>query len=78
MSAKNILKRYVTCHYCGARHVAEYSHESQLDQGPVYVVVCDAGPGWFEDFYTTEALICPLCVRDDDATLWAHTRGEHS
>jgi hypothetical protein len=21
---------------------------------------------------------CPLCVRDDDATLWAHTRGEHA
>lgn len=20
---------------------------------------------------------CPSCIRDDDATLWAHTRGEH-
>ena len=49
----------VTCEFCGATHPAEYSHEGQYGEGPIYAVVCPAGPadrGWVTDYYTAEAL----------------------
>lgn len=30
----------VRCENCGEYHPAEYSHEGQYDQGPIYAVVC--------------------------------------
>jgi hypothetical protein len=40
----------VTCDECGATHIAEYSHEGQFGQGPIYAVVC----GDLTDYYTGE------------------------
>jgi hypothetical protein len=30
----------VTCEFCGATHVAEYSHEGRYGEGPIYAVAC--------------------------------------
>lgn len=46
---------YITCDYCGERHVAEYSHEGRFGEGPIYAVVCFATDFvGFTDYYTGE------------------------
>jgi hypothetical protein len=45
---------FVRCQECGAKHVAEYNHEGDYDQGPIYAVVCTADH--LTDFYTAEAV----------------------
>lgn len=41
----------VICDQCGARHVAEYSHEGRYGEGHIYAVVCDDD---LTDYYTEE------------------------
>ena len=43
---------WVRCEFCGERHVAEYSHEGQWDQGAIFAVVCHD----LTDYYTSEAV----------------------
>lgn len=43
---------HVDCDHCGARHVAEYSHEGQHAQGPIFAVVCDVD--YLTDYYREE------------------------
>lgn len=44
----------VTCDHCGGTHPAEYSHEGQYSEGPIFVVYCPEDV--HADYYTTEAL----------------------
>jgi hypothetical protein len=45
----------VVCETCGEVHVAEYSHEGQFNEGPIYAVVCTADH--LTDYVTTWALV---------------------
>jgi hypothetical protein len=46
---------HVTCDSCGKRHPAEYSHEGQWNQGPIFAVVCTTD-GWVTDYYRESAV----------------------
>lgn len=54
MTTTQTTTKYADCQTCGSLHVAEYSHEGQWGQGPIYAVVCPEGN--LVDYYTTEGL----------------------
>lgn len=39
---------HVICDECGRRHVAEYSHDGDYGQGPIFAVICEDG---LTDYY---------------------------
>ena len=48
---------YVQCDHCPWFHRADYSHEGQYGEGPIYGAIC--ADDHLTDYYTTEAHIAP-------------------
>lgn len=53
LTAAGIVGR-VACQECGDDHIAEYSHEGQFGEGPVFAVVCPVDQ--LTDYYTLDAV----------------------
>jgi hypothetical protein len=45
----------VMCSTCNQLHPAEYHHEGQYGEGPIYISTCPSD--WLADFYTLEASV---------------------